>query len=218
VSCWDTFAKITKPGIGRNLKRFACLCKRKICRSWQGVLLTGLQSIFSYSQQRTHIITPVQSHRLRIPDRGGGDLEIFIADVASSPPVLGKKRSMVVKSWSTVADVKSSLALRLNVPKSTQRLFFRDVELKNTHSLQDVGVCRSGELLTWCVVDSANRLFDSILLEPCGASRCPKRLHHSLLQGKRSLLLGKVPVLTLEVSRIFEGKGSCQCNSLFLLG
>jgi hypothetical protein len=124
-------------------------------------------------------------------------LEIFLADASPSLAVLGKKRRLVVKTWSTVADLKRAVALRLNIPAASQRLYFKEKELKNTHSLQDAGICRSGEVLSWAVV--MNALCASIALEPFGRSKCPKNLLHSLFQGKRALFLGKVPVLSIEV-------------------
>mmetsp|Transcript_91487 Transcript_91487/g.182336 ORF Transcript_91487/g.182336 Transcript_91487/m.182336 type:complete len:583 (-) Transcript_91487:216-1964(-) len=136
----------------------------------------------------------------RPPDRSAGELEIYLADAMHSPSLLGKKRRLVVKAWSTVADVKRIVAFRLNVPAASQRIFYKEKELKNTHSLQDSGVCRSGELLTWSVVTSASSI---IVLEPYGSSKCPKNLTHSMFQGKRALLLGKVPVLSI------EGTGGC---------
>mmetsp|Transcript_35933 Transcript_35933/g.46330 ORF Transcript_35933/g.46330 Transcript_35933/m.46330 type:complete len:603 (+) Transcript_35933:248-2056(+) len=140
---------------------------------------------------------------------------IFITDLNPNEEVIGKRRSLPVRSWSTVSDVKNLIFERLHVPVANQRLFYRDKELKNTRSLQDVGVCRSGETLKWSIVSSqsgssgssigSSGSGDNPMLKSYGDDhlKCPRSLKHLLLQSKRALLLGFVPSLSL------DGTGGC---------
>ncbi|GMI18925.1 hypothetical protein TeGR_g6228, partial [Tetraparma gracilis] len=58
------------------------------------------------------------------------------------------KRALTVKPWSTVKDIKDQLSLLLHVPASLQLLYFGpSLPLKNSRTLADVGVYRSGETL-----------------------------------------------------------------------
>jgi hypothetical protein len=114
--------------------------------------------------------------------------------------VLGKKRRLVVRSWDSLATVKRTLAARLHVPIAQQRLFFRDKELKNSHSLQDAGVCRSGETLTLAIAPMGLSAA-AVRLEAVG--RCPRALQHALWQAARAFRLGQAPHLAL------DGTGGC---------
>ena len=49
----------------------------------------------------------------------GVDLKIFVKDFDQ-----GRKRSLVVKTWSTIKDVKDAIQKLLNVPPAAQRLYF----------------------------------------------------------------------------------------------
>jgi hypothetical protein len=139
--------------------------------------------------------------RIATANRAEGEMLVYVADV--DVELLGKKRPLVVRSWSTVKEVKGVLKRRLNIPVAQQQLFFRVKnrlkELKNKHSLQDCGVCRSGETLLFGIRGGK----ETISLEVHGNTKCPRELRHSLLQSKRALLTGKVPVLSL------EGSGGC---------
>lgn len=136
----------------------------------------------------------------RPADRGAGELTVFIADHEKHTGVLGKKRRLVVRSWDSLATVKRTLATRLHIPTAQQRLFFRDKELKNNHSLQDAGVCRSGETLTLAIAPLGGLSAACVSLE---AVSCPRALQHALWQAKRAFLLGQAPHLAL------DGTGGC---------
>lgn len=142
---------------------------------------------------------PSQSGKIK-HRRPAGQLTVFLADAdPDRGGVLGKKRPLVVKSWSTVKDVKHVISTRLHVPINQQRLFFRGRELRNPHTLQDVGIYRSDETVLFqvCSCDRAASQ-SSWLLEPYGTVKCPKVLHRLLLQCKRGMHLGLAPTLALE--------------------
>ena len=109
--------------------------------------------------------------------------------------MLGKKRRLVVRSWDSLATVKGTLAARLHIPIAHQRLFFRGKELKNNYSLQDAGVCRSGEMLTLSIAPQQGLSTTAVSVE---ALNCPRALQHALWQARRSFLLGKAPQLALD--------------------
>jgi hypothetical protein len=75
------------------------------------------------------------------------DLKIFVRDVRQ-----GRKRSITVRSWSTIKDVKDIIQQTIHVPPQSQRLYFGPLltsgkELPNHRTLHDAGIYRSGETL-----------------------------------------------------------------------
>lgn len=77
----------------------------------------------------------------------GPDIKIFIRDVSET-----KKRSITVRSWSTVKDVKDTIKELIHVPTKSQRLYFGPLlasggDLPNHRTLHDAGIYRSGETL-----------------------------------------------------------------------
>ena len=139
--------------------------------------------------------------RSRSVNRNAGEILLYVADYQGSrlTPLLGKKRPLKVRSWSTVGEIKGVLAKRLSVPPSSQRLFFKGNELlMNAHSLQDEGVCRSGEVLEWSLVSASARPPEMELCADTLLRKCPSALEHLWLQAKRALALGLAPSLATE--------------------
>ena len=50
-----------------------------------------------------------------------GSLEIYISDAPGAVAMIGKKRALELRTWSTIVDVKSVLNERLHLPIGSQR-------------------------------------------------------------------------------------------------
>ena len=50
-----------------------------------------------------------------------GSLEVYLADAPGAVEMIGKKRALELRSWSTIVDVKSVLNDRLHLPIGSQR-------------------------------------------------------------------------------------------------
>ncbi len=77
------------------------------------------------------------------------DLRLFVKDVDDPQ---SRKRPLIVKTWSTIKDVKDHVQKLLHVPPSAQRLYFGPLmtsnsDLPNHRTLHDAGIYRNGETL-----------------------------------------------------------------------
>eukprot|EP00566_Odontella_aurita_P004884 CAMPEP_0113551510 /NCGR_PEP_ID=MMETSP0015_2-20120614/14563_1 /TAXON_ID=2838 /ORGANISM="Odontella" /LENGTH=789 /DNA_ID=CAMNT_0000452407 /DNA_START=742 /DNA_END=3111 /DNA_ORIENTATION=- /assembly_acc=CAM_ASM_000160 len=149
--------------------------------------------------------------KLRDAPSHGPDLKIFVRDVADKQ---GRKRPLIVKTWSTIKDVKDALQQHLHVPSSAQRLFFGPLltsggELPNYRSLHDAGIYRSGETLLLDIkggseVASISSLKKSAVSDICVSSSfldlTPKSLRRTVQQSRRGFALGLKPDLVLDGS------------------
>ena len=77
------------------------------------------------------------------------DLRLYVKDVDDPH---SRKRPLIVKTWSTIKDVKDHVQKLLHVPSSAQRLYFGPLmtansDLPNHRTLQDAGIYRNGETL-----------------------------------------------------------------------
>lgn len=96
-------------------------------------------------------VMPSGSSHRRSGARPSGEIVVYVADADKQNPLLGKKRPLRLRTWSTVSDVKNVLQGRLRVPSHSQILVFGGKELRNAHSLQDCGVCRNNDTLYWAL-------------------------------------------------------------------
>uniref|UniRef100_A0A7R9WD71 Ubiquitin-like domain-containing protein n=1 Tax=Pseudictyota dubia TaxID=2749911 RepID=A0A7R9WD71_9STRA len=149
--------------------------------------------------------------KLRETSGHGPDLKIFVRDVADKQ---GKKRPILVKTWSTVKDVKDALQQHLHVPSSAQSLFFGPLltsggELPNHRTLHDAGIYRSGETLLLDIkggneAASISSLKSSAVNDICVSSSfldlTPKSLRRTVQQSRRGFALGLKPDLVLDGS------------------
>uniref|UniRef100_A0A7S2SC79 Ubiquitin-like domain-containing protein n=1 Tax=Rhizochromulina marina TaxID=1034831 RepID=A0A7S2SC79_9STRA len=152
--------------------------------------------------------------------RPAGEITVFVADADKQNPLLGKKRRLRLRTWSTVSEVKNEIQGRLRVPTQHQILVFGGMELRNGHSLQDCGVCKNNDTLYWALLPPRG-VASSLTLALAGQSenagvagsrqvpafpppptlpRCPRDLERLFYQCKRGLLLGKPPQASLDGS------------------
>jgi len=149
----------------------------------------------------------------------GADIRIFVNDVADSQ---SRKRAIVVRSWSTIKDVKDLIQQQFHVPPSSQRLYFGTVfgkPLPNHRTLQDAGIYRSGETLLLEIhtghqglvsgTDSILNPSTSILKSMSTSDVCissslldltPKAFRRIIQQARRGLAVGLKPDLVLDGS------------------
>lgn len=164
----------------------------------------------------TMIRTTHNSHNSKLKSSidhfSGPDLKVFIKDVDD---IHGRKRPLIVKTWSTIKDVKDAVQKLLHVPPSAQRLYFGPImtsgsDLPNHRSLNDAGIYRSGETL-YLEIKKTDSLTDgSVSTLVAGANdvcickslldMTPKPLKRIMQQARRGMALGLKPDLVLDGS------------------
>jgi hypothetical protein len=142
------------------------------------------------------------------------DLKLFYRDVRQS-----KKRSIEVRSWSTIKDVKQVIYKQIHVPVHSQRLFFGPLltsgkELPNHRTLHDVGIYKSGETLLLDIQASSSR-FGGVMSSPGGLvgdrnsdliisssvlNATPRALRQLVHEARRGLALNLKPEFILDGS------------------
>jgi hypothetical protein len=139
----------------------------------------------------------------------GPDIKLFVRDVHDRQD---KKRSIIVRSWSTIKDVKDAIQQTLQVPPASQRLFFGPLltsgrELPNHRTLHDAGIYRSGETLLLDIKGStaepsivALRYPNDICISVSMFDSTPKPLRCLVQEARRGLAVGLKPDLVLEGS------------------
>ncbi|CAM9472017.1 unnamed protein product [Chrysoparadoxa australica] len=120
-------------------------------------------------------------------------LTVFVKDLRSPH---SRKRPLVVRSWSSVKDLKDSLASLLNIPSSQQRLFYRGRELRNQHLLQDCGIYQNGATIFFAIARDVSQ--QKYALELYQSLRPPRGLLRLVNHAKRALDLGFAPTMALE--------------------
>lgn len=149
--------------------------------------------------------------KLRDSSSRSADLKLFIKDLSDKH---GKKRPIVVRSWSTIHEVKGKISQLMQIPPSSQRLFFGPVmsaggDLPNHRSLHDAGIYRSGETLLldikgMSLSDSIFHLKNKGVNDVCISSSlidvAPKSLQRTVQQARRGFALGLKPDLVLDGS------------------
>jgi len=142
----------------------------------------------------------------------GTDLKIFIKDISDNQ---GRKRPLMVKTWSTIKDIKDDIRRLLYVPQSAQRLYFGPLmatgsDLPNHRRLNDAGIYRSGETLLLKITGNGPAASSISILKSNGVSDVcvspslldvtPKYLRKTVQQARRALTLGLKPDLVLDGS------------------
>lgn len=152
----------------------------------------------------------------------GPDMKLFVRDVRDRQ---GRKRAIMVRSWSTIKDVKHKIQEVLHVPLSAQSLYFGPLltskgELPNHRTLHDAGIYRSGETLLLVIkgVSTACRGLSACktrtTLSPSTATgdicvsssmsdSTPKHLCKVFQQARRGFFVGIKPDFVL------DGSGGC---------
>ena len=141
------------------------------------------------------------------PTYSGVDLKVFVKDFDQ-----GRKRSLTVKTWSTIKDVKDAIQKLLNVPPAAQRLYFGPLlsagkALPNHWSLENVGIYRSGETLFLEIkgngtggvdgglprsstITTLKKQESDICISKSVLDLTPKNLQRTVQQARRGMLSG----------------------------
>lgn len=131
----------------------------------------------------------------------GPDLHIFYRDLRDSQ---NRKRKILVKTWSTVQDVKNIIASKTHVPSHSQRLYYGPlISLPNHRTLNDAGIHKHGEtLLLEIIQDQANSNCPEadISIATSLSKLTPRSLKHTIQQARRGLAIGFKPELVLDGS------------------
>jgi phosphatidylinositol 4-kinase type 2 len=142
------------------------------------------------------------------------DLKIFVRNVRD---LQGKKRSISVRQWATVKDVKDILQQLIHVPANAQRLYFGPLltsgkELPNHRTLYDAGIDCSGKTILLDLKDVRLSVHDNeysilslrypndICISSSMYDMTPKALRSLAQHARNGLALGLKPNLALEGS------------------
>mmetsp|Transcript_15668 Transcript_15668/g.28416 ORF Transcript_15668/g.28416 Transcript_15668/m.28416 type:complete len:892 (+) Transcript_15668:604-3279(+) len=157
------------------------------------------------------------SHHDRLSLDASFDLKIFIKDVHDTN---GRKRPLTVRPWASIKDVKDQLTKHLQIPASSQGIYFGPLlssakELPNHRTLQDAGIYRNGETLLLEIkgtvnggnihggsllqksnsISSLRNHTNDICVSSSTVDLCPKSLQRLVQQARRGLTLGFKPAL-----------------------
>jgi len=131
----------------------------------------------------------------------GPDLILFYRDLRDSQK---RKRKILVKTWSTVQDVKNVIASKTQVPPQSQRLYYGPlISLPNHRTLNDAGIYKHGETLLLEIIQDRDlspgsgadlRVTNSL------SELTPRPLQQIIQRARRGLALGFKPELVLDGS------------------
>lgn len=145
--------------------------------------------------------------------RSSPDLQLYFRDVLQ-----GRKKSITVRSWSTILDVKKIIQQKIHLPIQSQHLYFGPLltsgkALPNHRTLHDAGIYRSGETIL-LDVKSGSSMHSSSLSSFSPASKrdsdldisssvinsTPKPLRSLVQQARRALAMNLKPAFILDGS------------------
>lgn len=137
------------------------------------------------------------------------DLQIFVKVIRDRSQ--SQKYPITVRSWSTIKDVKDAIQTLLQIPPSSQRLFYGPLmtsggELPNHRSLHDAGIDRSGETLMLITTQGENigstslRAAADVCVSSSAIDSCPRFLQTVVQQARQGLVRGLKPELVLDGS------------------
>mmetsp|Transcript_17017 Transcript_17017/g.25751 ORF Transcript_17017/g.25751 Transcript_17017/m.25751 type:complete len:711 (-) Transcript_17017:73-2205(-) len=131
----------------------------------------------------------------------GPDLQIFYRDLRDPQ---NRKRKILVKTWSTVQDVKNIIASKTHVPSHSQRLYYGPlISLPNHRTLNDAGIYKHGETLLLEIIQdhvNSNCPEAGISIATSLSKLTPQSLKHTIQKARRGLAIGFKPELVLEGS------------------
>eukprot|EP00545_Synedropsis_sp_CCMP1620_P006824 CAMPEP_0119009046 /NCGR_PEP_ID=MMETSP1176-20130426/4104_1 /TAXON_ID=265551 /ORGANISM="Synedropsis recta cf, Strain CCMP1620" /LENGTH=705 /DNA_ID=CAMNT_0006961489 /DNA_START=762 /DNA_END=2879 /DNA_ORIENTATION=+ len=143
------------------------------------------------------------NHAIDLRDQyRGPDLQLFYRDLRDPQK---KKRKIMVKTWSTIQDVKHIIYTKTQVPPQAQRLFYGPlVALPNHRTLHDAGIYKHGETLLLDIPQEKHRegafAEADLRIANSMSELTPRPLRHIIQQCRRGLALGYKPVLVLDGS------------------
>ena len=144
---------------------------------------------------------PYHSHNQALDRRDtyrGPDLMIFYRDLGDPQ---NRKRKILVKTWSTIQDVKYEISIKTQVPPQAQRLYYGPlVSLPNHRTLMDAGIYKHGETLLLDITQ--DRVFKEADLRIASSMSelTPRYLRDTIQQCRRGLAVGYKPELVLDGS------------------
>ena len=129
----------------------------------------------------------------------GPDLQVFFRDLRDPQ---NRKRKILVKTWSTVQDVKNAIAIAIQVSPHAQRLFYGPLgaPLPNHRTLNDAGIYKHGELLLLDIVQDQGVQDSDLSVASSMADWTPRSLKDVIQQCRRGLAKGYKPELVLDGS------------------
>ncbi len=143
--------------------------------------------------------------------RSSLDLQLYFRDVRQ-----GKKRSIAIRSWSTILDVKKMIQQKIHVPLQSQHLYFGPLltsgkPLPNHRTLHDAGIYRSGETILLDVKPGSSSISSSLSsyspefksdidISSSVINLAPRPLRSLVHEARRALALNLKPAFILDGS------------------
>jgi len=143
--------------------------------------------------------------------RSSLDLQLYFRDVRQ-----GKKRSIAIRSWSTILDVKKMIQQKIHVPIQSQHLYFGPLltsgkPLPNHRTLHDAGIYRSGETILLDVKPGSSSISASLSsysheyksdidISSSVINLAPRPLRSLVHEARRALALNLKPAFILDGS------------------
>lgn len=129
----------------------------------------------------------------------GPDLQLLFRDLRD--PQNGK-REILVKTWSTIQDVKNAIAVEIQVSPHAQRLYYGPLgaALPNHRTLNDAGIYKHGELLLLDIIQDKGVADSDLRLASSMEESTPRALKDVIQQCRQGLSMGYKPELVLDGS------------------
>ena len=128
----------------------------------------------------------------------GPDLQLFFRDLRDPQ---NKKRRIIVKTWSTIQDVKNAIAKKTQISPQAQRLYYGPlVPLPNHRTLNDAGIYKDGEVLLLDIVQDQAATGADIRIASSMSELTPKPLRSVIQKCRRGLAKGYKPELVMDGS------------------
>lgn len=143
--------------------------------------------------------------------RSSPDLQLYFRDVRQ-----GRKKPIIVRSWSTILDVKKIIQQKIHLPIQSQHLYFGPLltsgkPLPNHRTLHDAGIYRSGEVILLDVKPGSSSISSSLSSYSPGfksdidisssvINSTPKPLRSLVQEARRALALNLKPAFILDGS------------------
>jgi hypothetical protein len=129
----------------------------------------------------------------------GPDLQLLFRDLRDPQ---NRKKKILVKTWSTIQDVKNAIAVEIQVSPHSQRLYYGPlgVPLPNHRTLNDAGIYKHGELLLLDIVQDKGVADSDLRVASSMEESTPAALKDVIQQCRRGLAKGYKPELVLDGS------------------
>jgi Phosphatidylinositol 3- and 4-kinase len=128
----------------------------------------------------------------------GPDLQLFFRDIRDPQ---NRKRKILVKTWSTIQDVKNAISCKIQVSPQLLRLYYVPlIVLPNHRTLSDAGIYRHGETILLDILQENHVTETDLRVATYMCESTPKMLMDIIQHCRTGLFMGYKPELVLDGS------------------